>query len=60
MGGLIDDDVLHTFAVVAEPSEVAAQLQARYGDVIDRIMFYAPYRSDPGTWLPVLAALSAG
>ncbi len=59
MGGLIDDEVLHTFAVVAEPSAVAAELQARYGDVIDRIMFYAPYRSDPDTWLPVLAELSA-
>ena len=59
MGDLIDDDILNTFAVVAEPSEVAAKLTARYGDVIDRIMFYAPYRSDPDTWLPVLAELSA-
>lgn len=59
MGDLIDDDILTTFAVVAEPSQVAEQLHARYGDVIDRIMFYAPYQSDPDTWLPVLADLSS-
>ena len=59
MGDLIDDDILNTFAVVAEPSRVAAALTERYGDVIDRIMFYAPYRSDPDTWLPVLSELSA-
>jgi probable F420-dependent oxidoreductase len=60
MGDVIDDDVLGTFAVVAEPAAVAAELKQRYGDVIDRIMFYAPYRADPQTWLPVLAELSAG
>jgi probable F420-dependent oxidoreductase len=60
MGGLIDDEILDTFAVVAEPGRVAEGLRARYGDVIDRIMFYAPYRSDPDTWLPVLADLSSG
>jgi probable F420-dependent oxidoreductase len=58
MGGCIDDEVLGTFAVVAEPSRVASELQARYGDLIDRIMFYAPYRADPDTWLPVLSELS--
>ena len=59
MGDLIDDDILTTFAVVAEPARVAAELDARYGDVVDRIMFYAPYQSDPDTWLPVLAELSS-
>ena len=59
MGDLIDDEILGTFAVVAEPSQVATQLNARYGDVIDRIMFYAPYAADPDTWLPVLAELSS-
>ena len=38
---------------------MAAQLNARYGDVIDRISFYAPYAADPDTWLPVLAELSS-
>jgi hypothetical protein len=27
----------------------------RFGDVVDRISFYAPYRSDPDRWKGVLA-----
>ena len=57
MGALIDDDILDTFAVVAEPDQIADRLGARYGDVVDRISFYAPYESDPDTWLPVIRAL---
>ena len=48
MGGLIDDDVLHAFAVVAEPAGAAAQLRRRFGGLIDRVSFYAPYESGPG------------
>jgi probable F420-dependent oxidoreductase len=59
MGDLIDDEMLQTFAVVAEPDQLAAGLRERYGDVVDRISFYAPYQSDPDTWLPVLEALKA-
>jgi len=59
MGDLIDDEMLHTFAVVAEPSKLAAGLAERYGGVVDRIAFYAPYQSDPDTWLPVLEELKA-
>ncbi len=36
MGTLIDDDMLSAFAVVAEPSQIAAQIKSRYGDIIDR------------------------
>ncbi len=57
MGELIDDDMLDAFAVVAEPDQLAAGLHARYGDVVDRLSFYAPYQRDPETWLPVLEAL---
>ena len=59
MGGLIDDEILHTFAVVAEPEQVAPELNRRYGDVIDRISFYAPYQADRERWLPVIEALKA-
>jgi probable F420-dependent oxidoreductase len=59
MGELVDDDILRTFAVVAEPEQVPAQLSARYGDVIDRISFYAPYRSDPDRWQRVMEGLKA-
>jgi probable F420-dependent oxidoreductase len=57
MGGLIDDDMLNTFAVVGTPEQIAPELHKRYGDVIQRISFYAPYRSDPERWAGVMAAL---
>ena len=47
MGELIDDEILNAFAVVAEPEQVAPELLRRYGDVIERISFYAPYRQRP-------------
>jgi hypothetical protein len=59
MGELVPDDLLHAMAVVAEPADVAPELQRRFGDVVDRISFYAPYETDGDTWLPVIAALRA-
>jgi probable F420-dependent oxidoreductase len=59
MGALVDDEVLNTFAVVGEPEQIASELHRRYGDVIQRISFYAPYRSDPARWQKVLADLKA-
>jgi probable F420-dependent oxidoreductase len=59
MGALIDDDILRTFAVVAEPEGVGAELKRRYGGVVDRCSFYAPYRSDPDRWSQVVADLKS-
>jgi probable F420-dependent oxidoreductase len=59
MGELITDDILHTFAVVGEPEQLAPELQARYGDVVSRISFYAPYASDPDRWTAVMDQLHA-
>ena len=50
MGDLIDDEILTTFAVVAEPEGVAAELKRRYGGVVDRCSFYAPYETDRERW----------
>ena len=51
MGTLIDDEMLNTFAVVAEPDKVAPELGRRYGDVIDRLSFYAqPIKSRAMAW----------
>jgi probable F420-dependent oxidoreductase len=60
MGELIDDEILDTFAVVAPRQEVAGRLLGRFGDVIDRISFYAPNGSNPREWGDVLAGLRAG
>lgn len=57
MGELISDEVLETFAVVGEPEGIGPELKRRYGDVISRISFYAPYTSDPQRWQKVVADL---
>ena len=59
MAGLINDEVLTTFAVVGKPESIGAELHARYGDVIQRLSFYAPYKSDPERWAKVMASLKA-
>lgn len=59
MGGLITDEILNTFAVVGEPEQIAPELHRRYGDVIQRISFYAPYQSDPERWRRVLEDVKA-
>ena len=59
MGTLIDDDMLDTFAIVAEPEQIAPRMKERYGDVVDRISFYVPYRSDPDRWAQVMTDLKA-
>ena len=58
-GELIDDEILHTFAVVAEPEGVGAELKRRYSGVVDRCSFYAPYRSDPERWTRVVDDLKS-
>jgi probable F420-dependent oxidoreductase len=59
MGELITDDILEAFAVVAEPEQIAAGLSQRYGDVVQRLSFYAPYTSDPERWAAVMQQLHA-
>lgn len=59
MGELIDDEVLDAFAVVAEPEEIAPALHRRFGDVVSRVAFYAPYDADPERWRGVLEAVKA-
>ncbi len=55
MGELIDDEMLNTFSVVAPLDEVPARVLERFGDIVDRFSFYAPYRVDPERWSEVLA-----
>jgi probable F420-dependent oxidoreductase len=59
MGELVDDEVLHAFAVVAEPDELGAAVAARYGGIADRFTFYAPYPHDADLWKPAVAELSS-
>jgi len=57
MAQLIDDDVVDAFAVVAPPDEVPAKLVARFGDMVTRVSFYAPYRMPRERWTGMLEAL---
>jgi probable F420-dependent oxidoreductase len=55
MADLIDDEVLDTFAVVADLDDIAGQVLGRFDGVVDRFSFYAPYAMDPERWAGVLA-----
>jgi hypothetical protein len=55
MAGLIDDDVLRTFAVVGELDEIAGEVLRRFDGLVDRFSFYAPNEMDPKRWAEVLA-----
>jgi probable F420-dependent oxidoreductase len=55
MADLIDDDMLQAFAVVAELDAIPGAVLARFGDIVDRFSFYAPYHLDPEQWAAVVA-----
>lgn len=57
MPGLVDDEVLHAFAVVGEPREIGPKILARYGGVLDTVGFYTPSEYVPEVWAEVLAGL---
>jgi len=59
MGHLIDDTVLHTFAVVGERATVAAELDRRYGDLLTRLSIYVPYTPPEGLWEPIVSDLKS-
>jgi probable F420-dependent oxidoreductase len=58
MVDVIDDEVLEAFVIVAEPDQVAAEVQRRMGDAVDRV-FLVEAHSDLATWQPVLEGLRA-
>ncbi len=59
MGQAVDDEVLGTFAVVAEPEQIGERARARYGDVVDRLLFTVPVGDDPDRWSRALAGFRA-
>jgi probable F420-dependent oxidoreductase len=59
MAGLIDDDVLNAFAVVATPKQVAGRVLDRFADVVDRFSLYTPYSLDVDSRSEIIAGLRA-
>jgi probable F420-dependent oxidoreductase len=57
MGALITDDVLAEFAVIGSPTEVAEELQRRWGPRTHRISLYTPYDVEPDALRDVVVAL---
>jgi probable F420-dependent oxidoreductase len=51
---LVDDEVLHTFAVVGEPHKVSAELRERCSGLVDRVMLSMPYDADETLALDVV------
>ncbi len=54
MADLIDDEVLNTFAVVGAIDDIAGMVLERFGALVDRFNFYAPYPMEPERWAQVL------
>jgi probable F420-dependent oxidoreductase, MSMEG_2256 family len=47
MRRLVDDRMLHTFAIVAPPEQVPAAVLDRFGGLVDRFSLNVPYDLDP-------------
>jgi probable F420-dependent oxidoreductase len=60
LSGLIDDEVLHTFAIVGTPEEAVAEIRRRYGGLITRIALTLPGDVEPDRRLRLLESLRAG
>jgi probable F420-dependent oxidoreductase len=58
MGERIDDEVLQTIALVAEPDDVAAALHRRFDGLFTRCSLSTRADEDPAQWTSVLAARS--
>src|SRR3954454_18390695 len=50
IAGLIDDDMLHTFAIIGTPEEAVEEARRRYGDVATRISVTVPEGADTDRW----------
>ena len=53
LSAVITDDMLHAFAVVAEPHAVAGQIHERFAGLVDRLSFYTPYQTDDHLWTDI-------
>jgi probable F420-dependent oxidoreductase len=54
MAALIPDELVDQFAVSGQPEEIAARITTRYGGLVDRVAFNAPYPAPPELWARVL------
>jgi probable F420-dependent oxidoreductase len=55
--GLIDDEILHTFAVIGTPEEAITEVKRRYGDLCTRITLTLPDERDADRWQALVDSL---
>lgn len=58
LASLVDDEVLHTFAAVGTPDQVAAELRRRHAGAVDRVTLTMPFQQ-VGAGSPALDVVSA-
>ena len=59
MAALIPEALVAELTVTGRPEEIAARVTERYGGLVDRIAFNAPYAAAPELWARVLAGFRA-
>ena len=59
MRDLVDDEVLRTFAVVAEPEDVGRLVKERFSGAVDRFSVYASYPAPLDLWDPLVRSFRA-
>ena len=59
MASIVTEEIVREFAVIGTPEQVAAQLRQRFGGVVSRLSFSAPYPVAPELWPALYAALRA-
>lgn len=59
MADHITDEMLEAFAVVGPPEDIPGLVVDRCRGFADRVTLYAPYRSDPSVWPPIVRGIRA-
>lgn len=57
MASVVDDEMLHTFAVVAEPEHVAHAVRARWDGLVDRVALFSAVELDLAVWSRIARSL---
>ncbi|ABW12116.1 luciferase family protein [Parafrankia sp. EAN1pec] len=57
MANLVDDEVLHTLAVVADAGHLADVVRDRFGRLVTGLRLNVPYADDPDVWTPVITKI---